>query len=91
MYIDENTDRIIAEAEYVIATGATVRATAKVYGVGKSTVHSDLTKKLYHVDKNLYVRVKKVLKKNLAERHLRGGEATKRKYSNIKQRLHNEN
>ena len=74
-------DRIIKEAEYVINTGATVRQTAKIFHFSKSTVHKDVTDRLYQVDKTLYKKVKKVLNKNLSERHIRGGEATKRKYS----------
>lgn len=77
-------DRILEEAYYIAETGATVRATAKIFGVGKSTVHKDVTKKLKNIDKDLYLAVKKVLKINLSERHIRGGEATKRKYKGLK-------
>ena len=77
-------DRILEEAYYIAETGATVRATAKIFGVGKSTVHKDVTKKLKSIDKDLYLAVKKVLKINLSERHIRGGEATKRKYKGLK-------
>ena len=74
-------DRIFKEAEYIVQTGATVRQAAKVFHFSKSTVHKDVTERLYSVDKSLYKDVKKVLEKNLSERHIRGGEATKRKYS----------
>ena len=77
-------DRILEESYYIAETGATVRATAKIFGVGKSTVHKDVTKKLKNIDKDLYLAVKKVLKINLQERHIRGGEATRRKYKSIK-------
>ncbi|MBE7076056.1 MAG: stage III sporulation protein D [Clostridiales bacterium] len=77
-------DRILEEAYYIAETGATVRATAKIFGVGKSTVHKDVTKRLKNIDKDLYLAVKKVLKINLSERHIRGGEATKRKYKGLK-------
>lgn len=73
-------DRIVKEAEYIAETGETVRATAKVFHFSKSTVHKDVTERLKLIDKDLYKRVKKALNKNLAERHIRGGEATKRKY-----------
>ena len=73
--------RVISEAEYIVETGATVRAAAKVFSYGKSTVHKDVTERLYGIDRPLYEKVKKVLSKNLAERHIRGGEATKRKYN----------
>ena len=72
--------RIVQEAEFIIRTGATVRKTAKIYCLGKSTVHKDVTERLKSIDKDLYKRVDKVLKKNLAERHIRGGEATRLKF-----------
>ncbi len=77
-------DRIIDEARYIIQTGATVRATAKVFHYSKSTVHKDVTERLYEIDRSLYKKTKKVLEKNLAERHIRGGEATRIKYLNNK-------
>ncbi|MBQ4098476.1 MAG: sporulation transcriptional regulator SpoIIID [Clostridia bacterium] len=80
----ELIDRIIDEANYIIKTGATVRAAAKIFGVSKSTVHKDVSERLKKIDKILYKKVKKVLDKNLAERHVRGGEATKKKYKNTK-------
>ena len=73
-------DRIVEEAEYIAQTGATVRETAKIFLYSKSTVHKDVTDRLKKFDKELYRKVKKVLDKNLAERHIRGGLATKRKY-----------
>lgn len=74
-------ERVIEIAEYVIATGATVRAAAKRFGVSKSTVHKDLTERLKRADTTLYRRVARILAKNRAERHIRGGMATKKKYS----------
>ncbi len=76
----EIIDRIVDEAEYIVKTGSTVRSTASVFGVSKSTVHKDVTERLKQIDKILYKKVKKVLLINLRERHIRGGEATKRKY-----------
>ena len=67
-------------ADYVIETGATVRATAIHFGISKSTVHKDLTYKLKLTNPTLYRNVKEILDLNKAERHLRGGEATRRKY-----------
>ena len=67
-------------ADYIIRTGATVRDTAKVFGVSKSTVHKDVTERLRHENPHLYKQVKKILEKNKQERHIRGGMATKRKY-----------
>ena len=72
--------RARALAEYVIETGGTVRAAAQRFGISKSTVHKDLTERLEEWDRVLYLQVKAVLEKNKAERHLRGGEATRIKY-----------
>ena len=72
--------RAKALAEYVIETGGTVRAAAQRFGISKSTVHKDLTERLEEWDRVLYLQVKAVLEKNKAERHLRGGEATRIKY-----------
>ncbi|HOQ13843.1 MAG TPA: sporulation transcriptional regulator SpoIIID [Bacillota bacterium] len=67
-------------AYYIIETGATVRAAAKKFGISKSTVHKDVSVRLRTINKQLYNEVSKVLARNKAERHIRGGEATKRKY-----------
>lgn len=67
-------------AEYVIDTGDTVRGAAHYFGISKSTVHKDLTHKLKYLNPSLYISVKSVLEHNKSERHLRGGEATRRKY-----------
>ena len=71
-------------AEYVIETGATVRAAASHFGVSKSTVHKDLTYKLKIINPGLYSAVKEILEINKSERHLRGGEATRKKYLEFK-------
>lgn len=75
--------RIIEEAEYIIKTGDTVRGAAKVFHFSKSTVHKDVTERLFKIDTALHKKVKRVLEKNLAERHIRGGLATKRKYLHV--------
>lgn len=80
MYTDNITERVFKEAYYIAQTGATVRATAKIFLYSKSTVHKDVTERLRHIDKELYTKVKLALEKNLAERHIRGGLATKEKY-----------
>ncbi len=67
-------------ALYIIETGSTVRAAAKRFGVSKSTVHKDLAERLYVIDRALYEQARQILDKNKAERHIRGGEATRRKY-----------
>lgn len=78
-------ERCVTIAEYVIDTKDTVRGAALHFGISKSTVHKDLTEKLKYTSPSLYVAVKEVLDKNKSERHLRGGEATKKKYE--KQRM----
>lgn len=75
--------RARALAEYVLETGATVRAAAERFGVSKSTVHKDLTLRLARTDQPLWARVQTVLARNKAERHLRGGAATRRKYRQL--------
>ena len=76
--------RVKKEADYIISTGATVRATAKYIGTSKSTVHKDMTERLRYISPELCDKVRQVLEKNRNERHLRGGEATKNKYLEIK-------
>ncbi len=73
-------DRAVILGEYILETGATVRATAKVYGISKSTVHKDVTERLSVKSPQLYRQVKAVLEINKQERHIRGGMATKQKY-----------
>ena len=67
-------------ADYVIETGATVRAAAVHFGISKSTVHKDLTFRLKYINPSLCHQVKEILEINKSLRHLRGGEATRRKY-----------
>ncbi|MBQ8757530.1 MAG: sporulation transcriptional regulator SpoIIID [Oscillospiraceae bacterium] len=67
-------------AVYIIETGATVRACAKKFGISKSTVHKDLSQRLKQYNKTLYLQARAVLEQNKAERHIRGGMATKQKY-----------
>ncbi len=74
------SDRAVILGEYIAETGGTVRAAAKVFGVSKSTVHKDVSEKLRRINPELYERVRCVLEKNKEERHIRGGEATRKKY-----------
>ncbi len=73
-------DRSVALGQYMIENNATVRSTAKQFGVSKSTVHKDVTERLFRANHNLYLEVKKVLDINKQERHIRGGLATREKY-----------
>lgn len=78
--------RVIRAAEYIASTGATVRQAARVLGVSKSTVHKDLQTRLPQLSGALAREVSAVLGRNKAERHLRGGEATRRRYARMKSR-----
>ncbi len=81
MLLDWNQrERCVVLGEYMVEHGATVRTAAQVYGVSKSTVHKDVTQNLRQVNHALYLEVRELLLKNKQERHLRGGEATRRKY-----------
>ena len=73
-------ERVFEVARYVLETGDTVRGAARHFCISKSTVHKDLTVKLRYIHPALYKQVRTVLEKNKAERHLRGGEATRKKY-----------
>ena len=77
-------ERAVRLGEYIIEHRSTVRDTAAVFGVSKSTVHKDLTALLPRLNAGLYKEVRAVLDTNKEERHLRGGEATKHKYEMIK-------
>ncbi len=83
MYISSGKDRCVILAEYLVENNTTVRGVAAHFGISKSTVHKDITCTLKYVNKPLYYRVKQILAVNKQERHLRGGEATRRKYSQI--------
>ena len=67
-------------AVYIIENKATVRRAAKKFGISKSTVHKDLSERLEQINRPLYLQVKEVLDQNKAERHIRGGLATRIKY-----------
>ena len=75
--------RVIDIAEYIVLSKSTVREAAAVFGVSKSTVHKDCTERLRQIDRALLEQVKQVLDLNLAQRHIRGGEATRKKYSAV--------
>lgn len=77
-------ERAIELGEYIVEHKTTVRATAKKFGISKSTVHSDVSGRLKNVSPALYDEVRKVLDDNKAQRHIRGGLATREKYLNKK-------
>ena len=73
-------ERVIQFAQYIIDSKDTVRGTAKKFGISKSTVHKDVTERLVKINPALAKEVRKILDENKAERHIRGGLATKAKY-----------
>jgi len=77
-------ERAINLAQYIIDTGDTVRGTAKKFGISKSTVHKDVSERLIIINKSLATQVRIILDENKAERHIRGGMATKLKYKKEK-------
>ncbi len=82
-YIEE---RVRKCAEYIVATGCTVRACSAHFSVSKSTVHKDVSERLKYIDEDLFERTRTVLEQNLNERHIRGGIATREKYLHASKR-----
>ncbi len=77
--------RVLKAAEHIALTGATVRQTAKMLGVSKSTLHKDITTRLKTLSPALYTEVLHVFAVNKAQRHIRGGEATRRRYARLRE------
>ncbi len=73
-------ERAVELAEYIVENKATVRAAAKEFGISKSTVHMDVAQRLRRLNPQLYTEVREVLEVNKAQRHIRGGLATREKY-----------
>ena len=82
---DTIEERACDLAIYIIETGATVRTAAKHFGISKSTVHKDLSQRLPRYNHQLYNQVRLILDENKAQRHIRGGLATRRKYQQKQQ------
>lgn len=72
-------DRVLEVAHYFLEKDTTIRETARVFGVSKSTIHTDLTSRLSKLNKHLYLEVRNLLDENFEQKHIRGGESTKRK------------
>ena len=72
--------RVLQAARYILESGATVRQCARQFDVSKTTIHKDMRVRLPELDRILSQKIDAILRKNLSERHLRGGEATKQKY-----------
>ena len=83
---DTIEERACKLAVYIIETGATVRTAAGHFGISKSTVHKDLSQRLPRCNKRLYQQVRLILDVNKAQRHIRGGLATRRKYQQQKEK-----
>lgn len=73
--------RAVKIAYHILQTSNTVRQTAEVFGISKSTVHKDVSERLPRINEDLAEQVRRILDKNKAERHIRGGEATRQKYA----------
>lgn len=80
-YIKERTLEV---AEHIAQTEDTVRKTAEIYHLSKSTVHNDMSSRLEKLDREMYEQVQKVMQKNFAEKHIRGGQSTKEKFEREK-------
>ena len=88
-YIEE---RAVELGNYIVEKKATVRQTAKKFGISKSTVHKDVSERLKKINPGLAKEVREILEENKAERHIRGGLATKLKYSHLKEKkMHSNN
>ena len=86
MILDYITNRVIRESNYIIETEDTIRNTAKVFHISKSTVHKDLNKRLKEIDIKKYELIEEILKKHIKIRHILGGISTKLKYDKLKNR-----
>jgi len=83
---DTMEDRACELGNYIVEHKTTVRAVAKRFGLSKSSVHKDVTARLYWIDRRLYEQVRLVLEENKRERHLRGGAATREKYRKLQEK-----
>ncbi len=77
---EDLVERVLEASEHIIKTHDTIRKTAEILGYSKSTIHNDVSIKLKSIDYDLYLTTKKVLEENFAQKHIRGGQATKLKY-----------
>ncbi len=82
--------RVLEISHYIIESSATVRQTASVFGISKSTVHKDVTERLPMINEVIAARVRDILENNKAQRHLRGGEATRQKYRHQREETRNQ-
>ncbi len=81
---DYISERALSLAHFIVDNKATVRCAAKHFGVSKSTVHKDIVERLPEINKGMAAEIKEILEENKAERHIRGGIATREKYKKLK-------
>lgn len=80
----EIAERVKALADYIVSTKKTIRETAKIFKISKSTVHKDISERLKELDFNKYIEVEDIFKEHIEIRHILGGQSTKIKYQQIK-------
>ena len=80
-------ERALLIGGFIVDTKETIRKAARVFNLSKSTVHNDVSKRLQKVDKQMYEQVKQILDENFSEKHIRGGQSTKRKFEEAKEKL----
>ncbi|MGN0788216.1 MAG: sporulation transcriptional regulator SpoIIID [Candidatus Onthoplasma sp.] len=84
MHLLDQNERVIHFANYIVENNTTIRATARHFGIPKSTVHNELSTKLKFINYHLYLEVKKILENNFKIKHIHGGQSTKLKYEKLK-------
>jgi putative DeoR family transcriptional regulator (stage III sporulation protein D) len=82
-YLNKINTRVLEEADYIIKTKKTIRELAKKFKISKSTIHKDLKERLKKLNKEKSKKVERILKQHIEIRHIRGGEATRKKYKKI--------
>lgn len=87
MNYNDLDDRTLKLAYYILENHTTIRATAKAFGIPKSTVHHDLSTKLKYINYQLFLDVKKLMEENFSIKHIHGGESTKQKYQALKKEI----
>lgn len=83
----DNCSKVIMMAHYILENNTTIRATAQAFNTPKSTVHHELNTRLKYINRDLYTKVKKLLKQNFERKHINGGEATRLKYLKLKENI----
>ena len=87
MFYSDYNERVLLLTNYILENKTTIRATAKKFGIPKSTVHHDLSTKLKYINYSLFKEVKSLLKNNFEVKHIHGGESTKLQYEKLKENI----